>query len=85
MNHLISILFEAIAQLEENLDRYKKNYHKSYDNAIGLAEWGIEWRKEQIKEISATLNPQIPEKYASMSRDEILGGIGQCEKTVDRR
>ena len=34
---------------------------------------------DRIKEISATLNPQIPEKYASMSRDEILGGIGQYE------
>ncbi len=78
MNHLISILFEAIAQLEENLDEYKKkNYDNSFDNAIGLTEWGIEWRKEQIQEISATLNPQIPEPYASMSRDEILGGIGQ--------
>ena len=80
MNHLISILFEAIAQLEENLDEYKKkNSDNSFDNAIGLAEWGIEWRKEQIKEISTTLNPQIPEPYASMSRDEILGGIGQYD------
>ncbi|EKF50682.1 hypothetical protein [Lactococcus garvieae] len=80
MNHLISILFEAIAQLEENLDEYKKkNYDNSFDNAIGLAEWGIKWRKEQIQEISATLNPQIPEPYASMSRDEILGGIGQYD------
>ncbi|WP_339014251.1 hypothetical protein VNN36_04585 [Lactococcus garvieae] len=39
----------------------------------------IEVFKRDIKEISATLNPQIPEPYASMSRDDILGGIGQYE------
>ena len=36
--------------------------------------------KRDIKAISATLNPQIPEPYASMRRDEILGGIGQYDK-----
>lgn len=35
--------------------------------------------KKQIQEISATLNPQISEPWASMSRDEILGEIGQYD------
>lgn len=34
---------------------------------------------DTINKISATLNPQIPEPYASMSREEILGGIGQYD------
>lgn len=36
-------------------------------------------RLKKGKNTLATLNPQIPEPYASMSRDEILGGIGQYE------
>ena len=36
--------------------------------------------KLRVEKVSATLNPQIPEPYASMSRDEILGGIGQYDK-----
>ncbi len=36
--------------------------------------------KLRVEEISATLNPQIPEPYASMSREEILERIGQYDK-----
>lgn len=39
----------------------------------------IKAKRGAIQEISATLNPQIPEPYASMSREEILGGIGQYD------
>lgn len=46
---------------------------------IGFLNVSITSALDDIEIISATLNPQIPQKYASMSRDEILGGIGQYE------
>lgn len=79
MNPEISVLFDEIAELEEFRGVcYESGSLMTYFKA-GYEIYGI---KVRIKEISATLNPQIPEPYASMSRDEILGGIGQYEKMV---
>lgn len=81
MNPEISDLFDEIAVLEEEIDSLKKGkVTLATPSHIGLREWTIEKVKVEIQKISATLNPQIPEPYASMSRDEILGGIGQYER-----
>lgn len=83
MNSKISELFEQIAGLEEEIDTLKKGkVSLATPSHIGLREWTIEKFKVEIKKISSIINPQIPEPYASMSRDEILGGIGQYEKMV---
>ncbi|MDC0826073.1 hypothetical protein [Lactococcus petauri] len=67
MNPEISELFELIAEHDNDLFCYL--------DPCPFMKRAI----DRIKEISATLNPQIPEPYASMSRAEILGGIGQYE------
>lgn len=77
MNERIYKLFSEISELEEELDGLKKAGISDSDHSVWVAKYGIEWRKEVIADISGSLNPQIPEPYASMSRDEILGGIGQ--------
>ncbi|WP_407350066.1 hypothetical protein VNN41_06505 [Lactococcus garvieae] len=80
MNPEISKLFDEIAKLEEEIARLKKGKIRSSTPHIIISiGWTIEIIKEEITELSVTLNPQIPEPYASMSRDEILGGIGQYE------
>lgn len=76
MNPEISVLFDEIAELEEfRGDCYESGSLMTYFK-VGYEIHGI---KVRIKEISATLNPQIPEKYVSMSREEILEGIGQYD------
>lgn len=79
MNPEISELFEEIALCETVLKKARQGEIKaSVRSKLKLFLWILEC-KEQIQVISATLNPQIPEPYASMSREEILGGIGQYD------
>lgn len=78
MNPEISILFKYIERMEDEIDTLKKGkVTLATPSHIALREWTIEKVKVEIHKISARLNPQIPEPYASMSRDEILGRIGQ--------
>lgn len=80
MNPMIKILFEYIERMEDEIETLKKGKTTlATPSHIRLREWTIEKVKVEIQEISATLNPQIPEPYASMSRGEILGGIGQYD------
>lgn len=76
MNPEIGKLFEKIAVIDEKLEQKKPRLNLYERLDLINAKYLI---KYNIKEISATLNPQIPEQYASMSRDEILGGIGQYD------
>ncbi|WP_339011295.1 hypothetical protein VNN36_06250 [Lactococcus garvieae] len=81
MNPEISILFECIERTEDEIDTLKKGkITLATPSRIVLREWAIKEIKAEIYKISVALNPQIPEPYASMSRDEILGGIGQYER-----
>lgn len=73
MNTEISELFEEIAVIEEKFKQ--KNPRLNLYERMDLIESKF-WIEYNIKQISATLNPQIPEKYASMSRDEILNSRG---------
>lgn len=75
MNPEISELFNLISSCRDEIKKYPWDFIY-----IGFLKQEIDKNKEEIQKISATLNPQIPEPYASMSRDEILGGIGQYEK-----
>lgn len=77
MNPEISKLFDEIEQLKDDLEYYSKHEHEEMYSLQNYRKYHIAIRYEFIKKISTTLNPQIPQKYASMSRDEILGGIGQ--------
>lgn len=80
MNSEISKLFGEIAELEDEINTLKKGkLTLATPSYVWLRKRRIEEFKLEIQKISATLNPQIPEPYASMSRDEILGGIGQYE------
>jgi predicted solute-binding protein len=80
MHPIIKILFEYIERMEDEIDTLKKGKATlATPSHIRLREWAIEKVKVEIQKISATLNPHIPEPYASMSRDEILGGIGQYD------
>lgn len=82
MNPEISELFERIAFFETVLKEIKQEkIEVSVLNKLKLG-YVLFACKLRVEEISATLNPQIPEHYASMSRDEILEGIGQYEKMV---
>lgn len=72
MNPEISELFNLISSCRDEIKKYPWDFIY-----IGFLKQEIDKDKEEIQKISATLNPQIPEPYASMSRDEILGGIGQ--------
>ncbi len=74
MNPEISELFNLISSCRDEIKKYPWDFIY-----IGFLKQEIDKDKEEIQKISATLNPQIPEPYASMSRDEILGGIGQYE------
>lgn len=76
MNPEISEMFAEIAVIDEKLEQKKPMLNLYERLELINAKYLI---KYNIKKISATLNPQIPEPYASMSRDEILGGIGQYE------
>lgn len=76
MNPEIGKLFEKIAVIDEKLEQKKPRLNLYERLDLINAKYLI---KYNINEISATLNPQIPEPYASMSRDEILGGIGQYD------
>lgn len=76
MNLEISEMFAEIAVIDEKLEQKKPMLNLYERLELINAKYLI---KYNIKKISATLNPQIPEPYASMSRDEILGGIGQYE------
>lgn len=76
MNPEISKLFDEITVIDKKFEQNKPRLNL-YDR-LDLLERKVHL-KEQIRRISATLNPQIPEPYASMSRDEILGGIGQYD------
>jgi hypothetical protein len=78
MSPEISKLFELIDLYQSQ--RLDLDTHNSRKCPICI-QWieMIDGFKRDIKAISATLNPQIPEPYATMSRDEILGGIGQYE------
>jgi hypothetical protein len=78
MNPEISKLFELIELYQSQ--RLDLDTHNSRKCPICI-QWleMIEGFKRDIKAISATLNLQIPEPYASMSRGEILGGIGQYD------
>ncbi|WP_242359038.1 hypothetical protein [Lactococcus petauri] len=79
MNPEISKLFELIELYQsQRLDLDTHNSRKC-PMCIQWLEM-IEGFKRDIKAISATLNPQIPEPYASMSRDDILERIGQYEQ-----
>ena len=79
MNKIIYKLFSEVYELEEELDGFKKAGISDSDHSVCIAKYGITWRKEVIADISSSLNPQIPEPYASMSHDEILERIGQYE------
>lgn len=79
MNKIIYKLLSEVYELEEELDGFKKAGISDSDHSVCIAKYGIAWRKEVIADISSSLNPQIPEPYASMSRDEILERIGQYE------
>lgn len=74
MNPEISELFNLISSCRDEIKKYPWDFIY-----IGFLKQEIDKDKEEIQKISATLNPQIPEPYASMSRDEILGGIGQYD------
>lgn len=76
MNPEIGKLFEKIAVIDEKLEQKKPRLNLYERLDLINAKYLI---KYNIKEISATLNPQIPEPYANMSREEILGGVGQYE------
>ena len=76
MNPEINKLFDEIAVIDKKFEQNKPRLNL-YDR-LDLLGQKVQL-KEQIRRISATLNPQIPEPYASMSRDEILGGIGQYD------
>ncbi|MFK4886340.1 hypothetical protein ACI1UN_04425 [Lactococcus petauri] len=77
---MIKVLFEYIERMKDEIDTLKKGkVTLATPSHICLREWTIEKVKVEIQKISATLNPQIPEPYASMSSDEILGGIGQYD------
>ena len=80
MNPEISELLEMIELLDTVLKEIKEE--KIEVPALNKLKLGYALfvYKLRVEEISATLNPQIPEPYASMSRDEILGGIGQYDK-----
>lgn len=77
MNPEISKLFDEIAVIDKKFEQSKPRLNL-YDR-LDLLGQKVQL-KEQIRRISATLNPQIPEPYASMSRDEILERIGQYDK-----
>lgn len=80
MNPIIKILFEYIERMEDEIDTLKKGkVTLATPSHIRLREWTIEKVKVEIQKISTIINPQIPEPYASMSRDEILGGIGRYD------
>ena len=80
MNPMIKVLFEYIERMDGEIDTLKKGkVTLATPSHIRLREWTIEKVKVEIQKISTIINPQIPEPYASMSRDEILGGIGQYE------
>lgn len=80
MNPMIKILFEYIERMEDEIDTLKKGkVTLATPSHICLREWTIEKVQVEIQEISATLNPQIPEPWSGMSRDEILGGIGRYD------
>lgn len=80
MHPIIKILFEYIERMEYEIETLKKGkVTLATPSHICLREWAIDKNREEIQKISTTLNPQIPEPYASMCRDEILGGIGQYD------
>ncbi|WP_307984592.1 hypothetical protein [uncultured Lactococcus sp.] len=80
MNPEISELLEMIELLDTVLKEIKEE--KIRVPALNKLKLGyvLFVYKLRVKEISATLNPQIPEPYASMSREEILERIGQYDK-----
>lgn len=68
-----------ISKLFEILEIFKESHTVNWGFSQMAQDFALDTVKSKIKEISATLNPQIPEPYASMSRDEILGGIGRYD------
>ncbi len=80
MNPEISELLEMIELLDTVLKEIKEE--KIRVPALNKLKLGyvLFVYKLRVEEISATLNPQIPEPYASMSREEILERIGQYDK-----
>ena len=80
MNPEISELLEMIELLETVLKEIREE--KIRVPALNKLKLGyvLFVYKLRVEEISATLNPQIPEPYASMSREEILERIGQYDK-----
>lgn len=77
MNERIYKLFSEISELEEELDGLKKAGISDLDHGVRIARHGIEWRKEVIADISGSLNPKIPEPYASMTAESIISSMGQ--------
>ncbi|MFM2692573.1 hypothetical protein [Lactococcus lactis] len=87
MNPRISELFEEIDVLEKDRKMYQKWMDEESDfmpfltyikvrGKIQLAERTISLIKIRIEQISSSLNPQIPEPWASMNADEIIKGLG---------
>ena len=78
MNPEIYELFEAIDAHKEHMEQLlrRKELDAETKSRIFVDMGAIESFNMQIQEISATLNPGIPEPYASMSADEIIKGLG---------
>ena len=87
MNPRISEPFDEIDVLEKDRKMYQKWMDEESDfmpfltyikvrGKIQLAERTISLIKIRIEQISSSLNPQIPEPWASMSADEIIKGLG---------
>lgn len=80
MNPEISKLFDRLAEIDETLDWLEPTKNERLDQWIYYCE-SRDIVYLTIRRISKNINPKIPDPYASMSRDEILGGIGQYENT----
>ena len=71
MNPEICELFDLIDSCREEIKKYPWDFIYT-----GFMKQEIDKNISEIKKISATLNPGIPEPYASMSADEIIKGLG---------
>lgn len=71
MNPYISELFDLIDSCREEIKKYPWDF-----NYIGLMKQEINKNILEIKKISNSISPQIPEPWASMSAQEIIKGLG---------
>lgn len=71
MKPYISELFDLIDSCREEIKKYPWDFIYT-----GFMKQEIDKNISEIKKISDSISPQIPEPWASMTADEIIEGLG---------